>query len=110
MLTVVLIINAMMALFCMVVAWRVWKLRQVFRQVADALTAAEKSTHAVLYRAPDAIYNGQMGVHQLREQYQQLEPQFRQARQLLMLLSLGQVVWPKRSLIRPSKRFRQHSR
>lgn len=106
MLTVVLIINAIVALLCMVVTWRVWRLRQAFRQAADALIAAEKTTHAVLYGAPDAIYRGQIGVRQLREQYQQLEPQLRQARQLLMLLSLGQMVWPKRSLLRSSKRFR----
>jgi hypothetical protein len=108
MLTVVLIINVMMALFCMIIAWRVWILRRVFRQAADALITAEKSTHAVLYRAPESIYNGQMSVHQLREQYQQLEPQLRQARQLLTLLSLGQIVWPKRSLLRSSRRSQRY--
>ena len=90
MLTLVLLINAFMALLCLFVAWHVWKLRRLLAQVADTLASVEKSTHAVLDGAPDAIYQGQMGIYQLREQYQQLEPQLQQAQQVLGLLSLGQ--------------------
>lgn len=112
MLTAILIANAIIALLCMLVTWRLWSLRLVFRQVADTLISVEKSTHAVLYNAPDAIYQGQIGVHQLREQYQQLEPKLRQARQLLMLLSLGQVAWLNWSIStrRASKRNKRRSR
>lgn len=112
MLIAILIANAIIALLCMTIAWRVWTLRLLFRQVADTLTLVERSTHAVLYNAPDAIYQGQIGVYQLREQYRHLEPQLRQAQQLLMLLSLGQAAWLKwPGLTRPvSKRAKRRSR
>jgi hypothetical protein len=107
MLTVILIINALMALLCLLVAWQVWKLRRILGQVADTLISVERSTHAVLYGAPEAIYKGQKGVYQLRAQVRQLEPQLRRAQQVLGLLSLGGIVWQKRSML---SRAARHSR
>ncbi|KAM3091066.1 hypothetical protein ACKFKG_27035 [Phormidesmis sp. 146-35] len=98
MLVTVVVINVLLAIGCFYTAWRVWKLRLALSKAADALIAAELSTHKVLSGAPEAILKGQMGSRQLRQSYQQLEPKFQQARQALALLSLGSRVLNRRSL------------
>ncbi len=93
MLTIVLVINASIALMCILVAWQVWKLRRILGQAADSILAAERATHRVLYGAPAAIANGQIGVNSLRYKLKQLEPQLQQVQQVLELFSLGQTAW-----------------
>jgi hypothetical protein len=93
MLTIVLVINASIALLCILVAWQVWKLRRTLGRAADSIAAAERATHRVLYRAPVAIANGQIGVNSLRQKLRRLEPQWQQVQQVLGLFSLGQTAW-----------------
>lgn len=90
MLTVVVIINFLISLFCLYVSWRVWKLRRVLRQTANVLTAAERSVYKVLHVAPEAISQGQLGVQGLKERYQQLQLQLQMVRQVLAILSMVQ--------------------
>jgi hypothetical protein len=101
MLIVVVGLNVILALFCFYVAWRTWQLRQALSSAADALIAAEESTHNVLHNAPEAILNGQIGTRQLRQSYRQLEPKFQQVRQALLLISVGNTVLRKRSRLLP---------
>lgn len=99
MLTVVLIVNALIALLCLYVAWQVWNLRRVLANVADTLISVERNTYAVLHGAPNAIIKGQRGTRQLRKQYRQLQTQLQRAEQVLGLLSLGQTAWRRRSTV-----------
>jgi len=107
MIVVVVIFNVLIAFLCFYVAFRVWKLRQTLGQVADTLLSVERKAHALLYGSPDAILKGQIGLHQLRSKYQQLEPQLQRARQALALLSLGKKVWRQKSTV--SRRHRTNS-
>jgi hypothetical protein len=93
MLTIVLVINVSIALLCILVAWQVWKLRRTLGRAADSILAAERATHRVLYGAPAAIANGQIGVSSLRQKLKRLEPQLQQVQQVLGLFSLGQTAW-----------------
>jgi hypothetical protein len=93
MVTIVLIVNTLIALLCLYVAWQVWKLRLILANVADTLIAVERNTYAVLHGAPNAIIQGQRGTRQLRKQYRQLQTQLSQAERVLALLSLGQRAW-----------------
>ena len=99
MLTVVLIVNVLIALLCLYVAWQVWNLRRVLANVADTLISVERNTYAVLHGAPKAIITGQRGTRQLRKQYRQLQTQLQRAEQVLGLLSLGQTAWRRRSTV-----------
>jgi hypothetical protein len=92
----VVVINLLLALFCFYLAWKVWQFRRAIANAADALLIAEQNTHNVLHGAPDAILKGQIGTSQLRQRYQQLEPQYQKARQALALLSIGQTIWRQR--------------
>lgn len=93
MVTVVLVLNGLLALLCLSAAWQVWRWRSTLAHVADALTAAERTTHRVLQGAPQAIATGQLGSAQLRQHYRLLALQLRQVQQILALLGLGQLVW-----------------
>lgn len=97
MLTVVLVLNGVIALSCLYVAWQLWRIRRVLARVADTLTAVERSTYKVLHRAPRAIANGQTGTRKLRQKYRQLEAQLQQVEQVLALLQFGQRAWQQRS-------------
>lgn len=97
MVTVVIVINVVLALLCLYTAWQVLKFRRVLAQVTATLSAAERSTHRTLYRAPEAILKGQAGTQYLRQQYRQLQMQLGLVQQILALLSLGQVAWRSRS-------------
>lgn len=106
MITVVIIFNLLIALFCLYVAWRLLMLRRLLAQVADTLSAFERSTHRTLYRSPTAILQGQAGTRQLRQQYSQLGPALQQIQQILALLNLGRTLWRSRSAFSPSLRPR----
>ncbi|WP_460205600.1 hypothetical protein [Scytonema sp. NUACC21] len=55
-------------------------------------TAAERTTHAVLYKAPEAITIGQRNIHNLR-QNQPMRLQIQQVRQIFSLIAFGQQIW-----------------
>lgn len=93
MLITVVIFNLLIALGCLLVAFWIWKLQHTLARAATALEAAERRVHRVLYRAPEAICRGQVGIYQLRQTMRQLDPQLQQIRQVLMLLSLGRSLW-----------------
>lgn len=95
MVTVVLALNLLIALLCLYVAWRIWRVRLSLGHIADILTAAERSTHAALHNAPQAIVRGQTGTYLLRLKYQQLALQLQKVQQILTLLGLGQLAWQR---------------
>jgi hypothetical protein len=99
MLAVTLVCNLMIGLLCCYSAWRLWRLKCRLAKAADTLLACDRAVHRVLDRAPDAIYRGHAGIHQLRERYQGLEPQLQRAQQALALLSLGQTLWQRRAFV-----------
>lgn len=90
---VVVVLNVLLSLLCLYVAWQVWNLRRTLATAADVLTNVERSTYVVLHGAPKAISQGQLGVQGLRERYQQLELQLQQVQQVLTVLGLIQSVW-----------------
>src|SRR4028118_543837 len=93
MLTVVVVLNVLISLLCLYVAWQVWNLRRALAAAADVLTLAERNTHVVLDGAPEAISQGQLGIHGARESYQKLKLQLQKIRQVLTILGLVQNVW-----------------
>jgi uncharacterized phage infection (PIP) family protein YhgE len=108
MVTTVVVLNTLIALICLYVARKIWKLRKQLGKVADTLTSAERSAHATLYSAPKAIYKGQKGIAGLEERYQGLESQLQRVQKVLGLVSLGQKFWQqqkgRRSKIREKPR------
>jgi len=88
-----LIFNLALALMLLYAAYRVRRLQRSIGRVADNILKYDRSTYAVLHRAPKDIYKGQIGIDRLRHKSQQLQPQIQRVRQVLTLLRLGQQIW-----------------
>ncbi len=97
MLTLVVVLNGLISLLCLYIAWQVWELRRVLAKVADSVSSAERNTYRVLHNAPKAISQGQLGTRHLRKQYRQLDRQLQQVQQILVLFNLGQKIWRGKS-------------
>jgi predicted PurR-regulated permease PerM len=93
MVAIVVVINTLISLLLLYVAWRVWKLKEKIRQIADKLTAYEHSTQAKLAPAPEKIYPSQQNIHNLRQKNQKLKLKIRQIQQIVSLMLLGRNIW-----------------
>lgn len=107
MVTIVVVINTLIAMMLLYVAWRVRLLRRRLKRIADTLIAAERSTHAVLHPAPNAIYRGQQGIHKLRQGKEPLQLKIQRVRQVLSLLGLGQQLWRRFFVVERSQFLKQ---
>lgn len=107
MVTVVVMINMLISLMLLYVAWQVWKLKQKLAKIADRLIAAERSTYVVLHGAGEAIYKSQGNIHNLRRKNQPQQLQIQRVRQILSLLVGGQQVWRRYFLRLGSKSWRR---
>jgi len=95
MVILVILINTLISLILLYVAWRVWQLKQQLAYIADRLTAYESCTHAALNKAPENIYLSQDNIYNLRQKNQALQMQIQQVRQIISLLLLGRQIWQR---------------
>lgn len=103
MVTVVVILNVLIALLCFYVAWWLTKLRKKLAKAANALISAEKSTNKVLTSSPKTIYKGQKGAKALGQRYQAFERQLEQLEKVLGLLNLAPKFWRQQASWRRSR-------
>ena len=95
MVILVILINTLISLILLYVAWRVWQLKQQLAYIADRLTAYESCTHAALNKAPENIHLSQDNIYNLRQKNQALQMQIQQVRQIISLLLLGRQIWQR---------------
>lgn len=95
MVTIVVGANLLIALVCLMMARQVWRLKCQLSALADTLIVWESNTHALLKGAPEAILQGQIGVYQLRQTLQQVQPQVQQLRQWTALIGIGRLLWQR---------------
>jgi hypothetical protein len=89
---------------------QVWRLKCQLSALADTLTVYESNIHAALYGAPEAILQKQLGVHQLRQTLQQIQPQVQQIRQLTALIGVGQLLWQRTLKVKGVGQLRKRRR
>jgi predicted PurR-regulated permease PerM len=103
MVILVILVNTLISLILLYVAWRVWQLKQQLAYIADSLTTYEICTHTALNKAPENIYLSQENIYSLRQRNQVLQMQIQQVRQIISLLLLGRQIlersFPKLELI-----------
>ena len=97
MLTIVLVINLLLAGLCLGVAWQVWRLKQALGQVADTLIEVEQTAHPVLYGAPQSIAESYQRVEEVCDRIRLVEPQLRRARQAIKLVAWQRQLWRRSS-------------
>ena len=69
MITLVIVLNLLIALLCLLGAWSFLQLRRSLADITFTLTEAERNTHEVLYGAPENIRNGQLGLYELLNRF-----------------------------------------
>ena len=94
MVAVVVVINVLISLLCLYVAWFLWNLRRALSVAADVVTLFDRDTHNALYGAPQAISQGQLGIRATRGSYQNLEIQLQRVQQVIAFLGLLQRLLP----------------
>ena len=107
MFTGIVIINTLIALILLYVAWQIQKLQGRLARIADKLSAYELSTHAALRGVPAAISKGRQGIQKLRRGNQPPDVKLQRVQQVLTLLGLGQQVWQRFFLVRRSQFFKK---
>lgn len=95
MVTVVVVINMLISLTLLYVAWRLRKIKLTLARAANILVAAERNTQAVLVTAPNFIYIGKRNIRKLRQGNQSLELQTRKLQQIIGFLVLGTQWWQR---------------
>lgn len=97
MVTFVVVLNTFISLILFYAAWRVWQIKQRLTNIADALTTAERNSHAVLSGAPNSFTQCQQNVGKIRFAYRSLDIQVRKLKQVFGLLVFGQQTWNRYS-------------
>jgi hypothetical protein len=97
MVIVVIIVNLLITLVNLSLAWRIWKLRLVLIRVRKTLTLVERRVDRVLAPAPEIIAKGKIGTRNLKQSHQRLVLQLQQANQILTLIGLGYSICQGRS-------------
>ena len=95
MVILVILVNTLISLILLYVAFRMWQLKQQLACIADSLVGYESCTHAALNKAPENIYLSQDNFYNLRQKNQVLQMQIQQVRQIISLLLLGQQIWQR---------------
>jgi predicted negative regulator of RcsB-dependent stress response len=95
MVILVILVNTLISVILLYVAWRVWQLKQQLAYIADRLTIYETCTHAALNKAPENIYLSQESIYNLRQKNRALQIQIQQVRQIISLLLQGQKIWQR---------------
>lgn len=85
--TAVVSFNCLLALLCLGLAWRLWRLGQTLRQLRWMLGDLTQQTAAALGGTRDALVAGQQGAMRLHWRYRRVNQQLQQLRQVLLLVS-----------------------
>lgn len=95
MVTIVVVINMVISIVLLGLAWQVWRLKRKIAFIGDRLLDYERCSHDLLHNAPENIYLGQQSLENLRQSNQNLQIQIQQLRQIVSLLLLGQRSWKR---------------
>jgi hypothetical protein len=103
MVTIVVVLNFLIALLCLGMAWQMGKVRRLLANATKALIVAERNTYNVLSPAPNAILKGQAGISWLTAQYQQSPYLLQPVQRVFVWLVIGQKIWLRGSKWQRSK-------
>jgi hypothetical protein len=96
----VVILNVLVGLGCLGVAWATWQVRRKVAKANSGILSVERSVYRILHPAPTAMAKAQRGSQGAREKYAKLEVQTQKMRQIVSLLSFGRVMWVRRGSAR----------
>jgi plasmid rolling circle replication initiator protein Rep len=86
MVIIVVLINIIISIMLLYIAWLISQLKDKLITIAERLNSYEHAIHTLLYTASENIYTGQQQIYELRQKNQKLKLQIQQVQQLLNLL------------------------
>ncbi len=86
-------LNIIISIFCLYLAWRISRFRQILQQVEQTLNLINNCTNNVLSQTPEFLQNRQQRVNKLRQQYQQLDRQIKPLQQIVAMFWLLRTIW-----------------
>ncbi|MBW4536106.1 MAG: hypothetical protein KME09_19400 [Pleurocapsa minor HA4230-MV1] len=93
MIFLIIAVNLSITLLNIYIAIRIWQLRLIITRITSILINYESYFSILLPVAPQVIYQGQDNIAQIRQQYQLLQLQTAQIRQLFWLLNQSYQIW-----------------
>ena len=93
MIFIIIAFNLSITLLNIYIAIRIWQLRELIARINTILINYEGYFNFMLRIAPQAIYQGQSNIAQMRQRYQQLRLQTIKIKQLIWLLNQSYQVW-----------------
>jgi hypothetical protein len=96
----VVILNVLLGLGCLGVAYAAWLVRRKIASATSGILSVERSVDRILHPAPNAIFKAQRGSQSAREKYAKLEIQTQKMQQIVSLLSFGRILWVRRGSAR----------
>lgn len=90
MVTIVVIINTLISIVLLYLAWQLGKLKQRIGCIADEIKAYEIISHRLLYQAPESLTLGQLQIKKIRDKKQVIQLQITQMRRVISVLLLAQ--------------------
>lgn len=93
MIFLIIAVNLLITLLNTYIAIRIWQLRTIIARITTILLNYEGYFRLLLPILPPALYQGQDNLAQIRQQYQLLQLQTLNLRQLFWLLNQSYQIW-----------------
>ncbi|MBD2438188.1 hypothetical protein [Nostoc sp. FACHB-110] len=97
MVTLVVIINTLISLMLLFIAWQIWQIKQRIALITDRLNFYEQCSYAFLSQAPINLEISQRNINNLRQGNQSLQLKIQQVQQIVSLLLLANRYFPRRN-------------
>lgn len=93
MVILIVTINLFITLLNIYIAIKIWQLRQIIAKITTIVLNCDLYFYALLHNTPQLIYQGKDKIQNLKIQYQTLQLQLQQIRQILLLLNWSYRLW-----------------
>jgi hypothetical protein len=97
-----IVVNLLITLLNLYLAWKISKLRQILIQVTNAFERCEKNARVMLYLAPKLLRRSQNNIFVCKKKYQRFQLQTEQLRKIFIFLLWLFRMYQKQSRLRPS--------
>ena len=93
MVILIVAITLFITLLNIYIAIKIWQLRQLIAKITTVIINCNLYFYALLHNTPQLIYQGQHKIQHIKSQYQALQLQLQQIRQIILLLNWSYRLW-----------------
>lgn len=93
MVVLIVVINLFITLLNIYIATKIWQLRQIIAKITRVISNCDLYFYALLHNTPQVIYQGQDKIQQIKIQYQTIQFQLQQIRQIILIFNWSYRIW-----------------